>query len=97
MENLRHDELFEDLRLHGVKHLGQIESAYIEASGQLSIYFLPDEKVEYGLPVIPELFESAGGGNKGTGYLFLQSLREYKRDRAELEITLVRYVKIRSG
>ena len=56
LENLRHDELFEDLRLHGVKHLGQIDSAYIEASGQLSIYFLPDEKVEYGLPVIPELF-----------------------------------------
>jgi uncharacterized membrane protein YcaP (DUF421 family) len=57
LENLRHDELFEDLRLHGVKHLGQIEDAYIEASGQLSIYFLPDEKVKYGLPVIPELFE----------------------------------------
>ena len=57
LENLRHDELFEDLRLHGVKHLGQIESAYIEASGQLSIYFLPDEKVEYGLPVTPELFD----------------------------------------
>ena len=57
LENLRHDELFEDLRQHGVKHLGQIESAYIEASGQLSIYFLPDEKVEYGLPVIPELFD----------------------------------------
>jgi len=57
LENLRHDELFEDLRLHGVKHLGQIESAYIEASGQISIYFLPDEKVEYGLPVTPELFD----------------------------------------
>ena len=57
LENLRHDELFEDLRLHGVKHLGQIEAAYIEASGQVSIFFLPDEKVEYGLPVTPELFE----------------------------------------
>ena len=57
LENLRHDELFEDLRQHGVKHLGQIESAYIEASGQVSIYFLPDEKVEHGLPVTPELFE----------------------------------------
>jgi uncharacterized membrane protein YcaP (DUF421 family) len=57
LENLRHDELFEDLRLHGVKHLGQVESAYIEASGQISVYFLPDEKVEYGLPVIPELFD----------------------------------------
>ena len=57
LKNLRHDELFEDLRLHGVKHLGQIESAYIEASGQVSVYFLPDEKVEHGLPVTPELFE----------------------------------------
>ena len=57
LENLRHDELFEDLRQHNVKHLGQIESAYIEASGQLSVYFLPDDKVEYGLPVLPELFE----------------------------------------
>src|SRR5687767_3839062 len=55
--NLRHDELFEDLRQHNVKHLGQVESAYIEASGQLSVYFLPDDKVEWGLPVIPELFE----------------------------------------
>lgn len=57
LENLRHDELFEDLRQHGVKHLGQIESAYIEASGQISIYFLPDEKVGNGLPVTPELFK----------------------------------------
>lgn len=57
LEYLRHDELFEDLRIHNVKHLGQIEAAYIEASGQVSIYFLPDEKVVYGLPVTPELFE----------------------------------------
>ena len=57
LENLRHDELFEDLRQHGVKHLGQVESAYIEASGQVSIYFWPDEKIGHGLPVTPELFE----------------------------------------
>src|SRR5688572_8236984 len=57
LENIRNDELFEELRQNNVKHLGQIESAYIEASGQLSIYFLPDDKVEWGLPVTPELFE----------------------------------------
>lgn len=55
LKDLRHDELFEDLRLKGVEHLGQIDKAYIEASGQLSIYFLPDDQVVYGLPVTPEL------------------------------------------
>ena len=56
--DLRHDELFEDLRLKGVTHLGQLDAAYIEASGQVSVFFLPDDKVLHGLPVIPELFES---------------------------------------
>jgi uncharacterized membrane protein YcaP (DUF421 family) len=51
------DEILSDLRLNGVTHLGQIESAYIEASGQMSVFFLPDEKVIHGLPVTPELFE----------------------------------------
>ena len=58
LKDLRHDELFEDLRLKGVEHLGQVDKAYIEASGQLSIYFLPDEKVVHGLPVTPELFDA---------------------------------------
>ena len=57
LKDLRHDELFEDLRLKGVEHLGQVDKAYIEASGQLSVYFLPDDKVVYGLPVTPELHD----------------------------------------
>lgn len=57
LNKLRLDELFEDLRLKGVSHLGQVDKAYIEASGQLSVFFLPDEKVVPGLPVIPELFD----------------------------------------
>ena len=57
LKDLRHDELFEDLRLKGVAHLGQVDKAYIEASGQVSVFFLPDEKVVHGLPVTPELFE----------------------------------------
>jgi uncharacterized membrane protein YcaP (DUF421 family) len=57
LNDLRHDELFEDLRLKGVTHLGQVEAAYIEPSGQVSVFFLPDSKVVHGLPVIPELFE----------------------------------------
>ncbi|MEO6303993.1 MAG: YetF domain-containing protein [Bacteroidia bacterium] len=54
---LSKDEIFSDLRLEGVSHLGQLESAYIEASGQLSVFFLPDEKVSYGLPIRPEFYE----------------------------------------
>ena len=56
-EVLSKDEILSDLRLEGVSHLGQVDAAYIEASGKMSIYFLPDEKVTYGLPVIPELIE----------------------------------------
>ena len=57
-EQISKDEIFSDLRLSGTSHLGQVESAYIEASGQMSVFFLPDEKVAYGLPLLPELYEA---------------------------------------
>jgi len=40
------DELFSDLRLRNISQLGQIEAAYIEPSGQLSIFFQKDEEVK---------------------------------------------------
>lgn len=51
------DEIFADLRMNGVSHLGQVDAAYIEPSGEMSIFFLPDNKVNFGLPVRPELFK----------------------------------------
>lgn len=57
-EELSKDEILSDLRQNGVSHLGQLDVAYIEPSGKLSVFFLPDEKVVYGLPVLPELYES---------------------------------------
>src|SRR5688500_15292344 len=57
-EELSKDEIFSDLRMGGVSHLGQVDAAYIEASGKMSVYFLPDEKVTYGLPLRPELYEA---------------------------------------
>jgi uncharacterized membrane protein YcaP (DUF421 family) len=57
-EIISKDEIFSDLRLCGVSHLGQVEAAYIEASGKMSVFFLPDENVTYGLPTRPELYES---------------------------------------
>jgi len=51
------DELFSDLRLRNISHLGQIRTAYIEPSGQVSIFFQKDEEVKWGLPILPEVYE----------------------------------------
>jgi uncharacterized membrane protein YcaP (DUF421 family) len=57
-DELAKDEIFMDLRQKGVSHLGQVDAAYVEPSGELSVFFLPDEEVGYGLPVRPELYEN---------------------------------------
>lgn len=56
-ETLSADEFFMELRLQGVYHLGQVELAILEVSGELSVYFFADDKVKYGLPVVPHLLE----------------------------------------
>lgn len=53
-QNLTQKELFGELRLRQVEHLGQVRRAYIEATGEVSIYFFTDEDVRPGLPVWPE-------------------------------------------
>ncbi|MEJ1237960.1 DUF421 domain-containing protein [Chryseolinea sp. T2] len=55
-ESLAQDEFFTELRLKGVEHLGQVRKAYLETSGDISIYFYADEEVRAGLPILPELF-----------------------------------------
>ena len=52
---LSKDELFSDLRKQGVSQLGQISAAYMEAGGDISIFYYKDEDVHYGLPLFPEL------------------------------------------
>jgi uncharacterized membrane protein YcaP (DUF421 family) len=56
-ENLAYDEFFSELRQQSVSHLGQVDCAILETSGVLSVYFYPDEKVKYGLPILPDLFD----------------------------------------
>lgn len=58
-EGLAKDEFFSELRQHGISHLGQVERALLETSGVLSIYYYSDEKVKFGLPILPELFEKS--------------------------------------
>jgi uncharacterized membrane protein YcaP (DUF421 family) len=55
-EALAHDEFFTELRLKSVEHLGQVRHAYLETTGDVSVYFYEDEKVKYGLPITPILF-----------------------------------------
>jgi uncharacterized membrane protein YcaP (DUF421 family) len=57
-EELNKDEILSDLRKKGVSHLGQVDAAYIEASGEMSVFFLSDDKVTFGLPVRPEMYEA---------------------------------------
>ncbi len=52
-ENLGSDEFFSELRLKGVSHLGQIETAIEETSGDISVFFFADEDVKFGLPIMP--------------------------------------------
>ena len=56
-EALGQDEFFAELRLRGVSHLGQVETAIIETNGGISVFFYSDENIRYGLPIMPDIFE----------------------------------------
>ena len=56
-EPVAQNELFSQLRLSNVSHLGQIRTAIIESNGGISILYLDDKDVRWGLPVLPHLIE----------------------------------------
>ncbi|WP_460612631.1 DUF421 domain-containing protein [Hymenobacter seoulensis] len=53
-QNLTQKELFGELRQYQIEHLGQVRRAYMEATGNVSIYFYEDDEVKPGLPIWPE-------------------------------------------
>jgi uncharacterized membrane protein YcaP (DUF421 family) len=57
-QTMAQDEYLPDLRLHGVTQLGQVRHAFIEASGEVSVVFYRDDDVRYGLPILPEIYDS---------------------------------------
>jgi len=57
-EALGEDEFFAELRMQGVSQLGQIEEAIVESSGNISIFYYPDEEVKYGLPIMPDSLDA---------------------------------------
>ena len=56
-EALGADEFFAELRLKSVSQLGQIEQAIEESNGGISLFFFEEEKVRYGLPIMPDSLE----------------------------------------
>ncbi len=57
-ESLAQDEFFTELRVKSVEHLGQVKNAYLETTGEVSIYFYEDKDVKFGLPLRPEQFRN---------------------------------------
>lgn len=55
-ETLAQDEFFSELRVKSIEHLGQVRSAYLEPSGEVSVFFYKDDEVKYGLPLLPDLY-----------------------------------------
>jgi uncharacterized membrane protein YcaP (DUF421 family) len=56
-EDLEIGEMFSDLRVAGIEHLGQIRVAILEPNGQLSVFkFMPND-VRPGLPILPKEFD----------------------------------------
>jgi len=54
-ENITYQELFGELRQQQVEHLGQLRKVYLEATGEISVFFFLDEEVQPGLPIFPEI------------------------------------------
>ncbi len=52
---LPYDKFFAELRIKSIDHLGQVRKAYLETSGEISIYLFEDKDVRPGLPIYPEL------------------------------------------
>ncbi|MEX2234471.1 MAG: YetF domain-containing protein [Cyclobacteriaceae bacterium] len=55
-EGIAQDEFFSELRLQSIEHLGQIKYAFLEPSGNISVFFFADDEVKPGLPLLPTLF-----------------------------------------
>ena len=62
------DEIFTDLRSQNISHLGQIERAYLEPSGKISLFFYNDNDIKYGLPIFPENIEQQVSSIKERGH-----------------------------
>lgn len=64
---LGHDELFAMLRQNHICHLGQVETVIIESDGMLSVFYYRDDRVRYGLPILPGALDESTEDISGEG------------------------------
>jgi Protein of unknown function (DUF421) len=58
-EDLSRDELFQRLRTGGIEQLGQVDRAYFEPSGRVSVFRVPaDAPSRAGLALLPQVEEN---------------------------------------
>ncbi len=50
-------EIFTQLRLQHIAHLGQVRRAILEPNGEVSVFFAPDDAVKPGMPIVPALHD----------------------------------------
>lgn len=55
-EDVTREELFSDLRVTGVRQLGQLRTVILEPNGQLSAFQFEPKDVKPGLPILPKEF-----------------------------------------
>lgn len=67
-EKLGNQELLSELRVKGVSQLGQVQTAIEEMSGDMSVFFYPEEDVKYGMPIMPESCREKSKYIKKEGY-----------------------------
>lgn len=53
------DEFFGGLREQNIEHLGQLRCVILEDTGELSVFYYPDEEVKPGLPILPDNLSNA--------------------------------------
>ncbi|WP_128547722.1 YetF domain-containing protein [Larkinella soli] len=58
-EDLGLDELFSELRLAGISQLGQVKTAILEPSGEVSVFRYEPNGVRPGLPIFPRQLDAA--------------------------------------
>ncbi len=51
--DLSREELFSELRVLNVEHLGQVQTVLVETSGEFGVLFYADDAVKPGLPIYP--------------------------------------------
>ena len=58
-ERFTQKELFGELRQYQVEHLGQVRCAYLEATGEISVFFYEPADTRPGLPIWPDVLKKA--------------------------------------